>query len=89
MITYEIEEYVEGNTINVTFFDENSGIEHTRSVNVVFTDGEYDEALTIERVEQVAMGVSHKIAVGVITNNQVLSAEIVPLVTNTTPSANT
>ena len=70
MINYEIKEYIEGNTVEVTFTDDESGIEHTRTVNAVFTDGEYDADLTIERVEQVAMGVAHKITVGVIVHTE-------------------
>ena len=39
---------------------------YTRHVNVVFdSDGNYDDAATKERCEQVAMGVENKIAVGV------------------------
>ena len=39
---------------------------YTRNVNVVFdSDGNYDDAATKERCEQVAMGVENKIAVGV------------------------
>lgn len=42
------------------------GKKYTRNVNVVFdSDGEYDDAATKERCEQVAMGVENKIAVGV------------------------
>ena len=40
---------------------------YTRNVNVVFdSDGNYDDAATKERCEQVAMGVENKIAVGVV-----------------------
>tara|TARA_Y100001937_G_scaffold54990_1_gene75744 strand:- start:372 stop:650 length:279 start_codon:yes stop_codon:yes gene_type:complete len=40
---------------------------YTRPVNVVFdSDGNYDDAATKERCEQVAMGVENKIAVGAI-----------------------
>lgn len=39
---------------------------YTRHVNAVFdSDGNYDDAATKERCEQVAMGVENKIAVGV------------------------
>ena len=42
------------------------GKKYTRNVNVVFdSDGNYDDAATKERCEQVAMGVENKIAVGV------------------------
>ncbi len=41
------------------------GKKYTRNVNVVFdSDGNYDDAATKERCEQVAMGVENKIAVG-------------------------
>lgn len=52
--------------INVRFTCENSGCVHERSVTVVFTDGEYDEELTLERCEEVAMGVAAKMACGAI-----------------------
>jgi len=52
--------------IQVRFTCENSGCVHERSVNVVFTDGEYDEELTLERCEEVAMGVAAKMACGAI-----------------------
>lgn len=42
------------------------GKKYTRNVNVVFdSDGNYDDAATKQRCEQVAMGVENKIAVGV------------------------
>lgn len=44
-------------------------IVHRRDVNAVLDDaGEYDADGTAERVEEVAQGVAHKIALGVITN---------------------
>jgi hypothetical protein len=53
--------------IQVRFTCEDSGCVHERSVNVVFTDGEYDAELTLERIQEVANGVEHKIACGVIS----------------------
>ena len=42
------------------------GKKYTRNVNVVFdSDGNYDDAATKQRCEQVAMGVENKIALGV------------------------
>jgi hypothetical protein len=42
---------------------------HTRKVNVCFAaDGTYDEAATDAIIAQVALGVSHKVSVGVILN---------------------
>lgn len=79
MITYEIKEYVEGSTVEVTFTQEESGIEHTRTVNVVLSDGEYDEELTIKRVEEVGRGVEHKISCGVISASNEPVPELVPL----------
>lgn len=78
MIEYDIKEYVEGNTVEVTFIDEDTGIQHVRTVNAVFTEGEYDHELTIERVRQVAMGVAHKISVGVIVHTEQASAAVIP-----------
>ena len=52
-------------TVMVTFTD--GTITHERSVNAVFTDGSYDAEATETRVAEVALGVEHKIAVGVIT----------------------
>jgi hypothetical protein len=67
----------EGQTITVTddnvrdvqvkFTCSDSGCVHERSVNVVFIDGVYDADLTLERVQEVAMGVAHKMACGVIS----------------------
>lgn len=71
MIVYEIKNYVAGNTVEVVFTDDETGFTHIRKVNAVFTDGEYDQALTIERVEQVAMGVKHKIDAGAIASEPV------------------
>ena len=53
--------------IQVRFTSEDSGCVHERSVNVVFTEGVYDEELTLERIQEVANGVEHKIACGVIS----------------------
>lgn len=53
--------------IQVRFTSEDSGCVHERSVNVVFTEGAYDEELTLERIQEVANGVEHKIACGVIS----------------------
>ncbi|CDO37278.1 hypothetical protein [Novosphingobium sp. KN65.2] len=52
--------------VSVTF---TSGeIVHKRDVNAVLkADGTYDKAATKARVEEVALGVAHKIAAGVIT----------------------
>lgn len=52
--------------IQVRFTSTDSGCVHERSVNVVFTDGVYDEALTLERCAEVAMGVEAKMACGAI-----------------------
>lgn len=53
-------------SVRVTF---TSGeVVHKRDVNAVLkADGSYDKAATKARVEEVAMGVAHKIAAGVIT----------------------
>lgn len=54
-------------TVPVTFTS--GDIVHTRPVNAVLkADGSYDKAATKDRVEEVARGVEHKIALGVITN---------------------
>lgn len=53
--------------IKVSFTD--GTITHERMVNVCYdADGNYDETATDERIGEVARGVEHKIAVGVITN---------------------
>jgi hypothetical protein len=54
--------------VKVRFTCSDSDCVHERSVNVVFTDGKYDEELTLERIQEVANGVAHKISCGVITN---------------------
>ena len=56
----------ETNQVEVTF--EYNGVTHTRNVNAVITDGQFDEAATGERVRDVARGVKNKIDVGAITN---------------------
>lgn len=54
--------------VQVRFTCEDSGCVHERSVNVCFDeDGEYDEEATLVRVQEVANGVAHKMACGVIT----------------------
>ena len=60
----EISEEITVRDIIVEFAKD--GKKYTRNVNVVFdSDGNYDDAATKERCEQVAMGVENKIAVGV------------------------
>lgn len=53
-------------SVPVTFTS--GDIVHKRDVNAVLKDdGSYDKAATRARVEEVAQGVAHKIAAGVIT----------------------
>ena len=52
--------------IHVRFTD--GTVTHERHVNVCYdADGNYDEDATDARIGEVAMGVEHKIAVGVIS----------------------
>lgn len=52
-------------TVSVVF--EHDGVTHKRSVNACHTEaGAYDEAATRARVDQVALGVQHKISLGVL-----------------------
>lgn len=53
--------------IKVRFTCEDSGCVHERNVNVVLVNGVYDLDLTVERIQEVAEGVKHKMACGVIT----------------------
>ena len=55
--------------IEVTFTSDDPAITHTRMVNVCFeADGTtYDSDATDARIAEVASGVAHKIAVGVIS----------------------
>lgn len=54
-------------SVPVTFIS--GDIVHKRSVNAVLTsDGSYDKAATKARVDEVGLGVAHKIGLGVITN---------------------
>ena len=54
--------------VKVKFICEDSGCVHERSVNVCFdADGAYDHEATLVRVCEVAVGVGHKIACGVIS----------------------
>ena len=57
--------------IEVTFTEDATtpNTTHTRMVNVCFAaDGAYDEAATDLRIAEVAAGVAHKIALGVIAS---------------------
>ena len=68
-ITWTYEAPEGGTTeVEVTFTSDNPTLTHTRNVNAVFTDGEYDATLTETRVSEVGAGVENKIAVGVITS---------------------
>lgn len=54
--------------VQVRFTCENSGCVHERSVNVCFNaEGAYDSEATLVRIQEVANGVAHKMACGVIT----------------------
>ena len=54
--------------IQVRFTCADSGCVHERHVNVCFdSDGTYDHEATLTRVGEVANGVAHKIACGVIS----------------------
>jgi len=54
--------------IEVEFKSDSPDVTHVRLVNVAFdTDGNYDEAAMKERLDQVALGVQNKIAMGVIS----------------------
>jgi hypothetical protein len=57
----------ETRAVTVTFV--HAGVTHTRAVNACLDEtGAYDAAATKDRVDEVAMGVATKIAVGVISN---------------------
>lgn len=54
-------------SVPVTF--EADGKSHTRDVNAVIgADGKHDRAATVARVEEVAAGVAHKFAAGLLGN---------------------
>jgi len=54
-------------TVPVTF--EHEGVRHRRDVNACLTDaGKFNAKATAARVEEVALGVAHKIELGVIAN---------------------
>jgi len=64
-----IETEIDVNDIIVTFTDDSytPNKTHTRNVNVVYdSDGAYDEAATLVRVEEVMAGVEHKMKLGVV-----------------------
>ena len=57
---------IETSVVDIVVEFAKDGKKYTRNVNVVFdSDGNYDDAATKQRCEQVAMGVENKIAVGV------------------------
>lgn len=57
----------ETGTVPVRFVHQ--GVTHSRPVNAVLDEnGQYDKAATALRVGEVAIGVGHKIALGVIGN---------------------
>ena len=67
-VTYTFEAPVGANTVvQATFTSDDPAITHERSVNAVYSNGVYDSVATDVRVSEVAMGVEHKIAVGVIS----------------------
>lgn len=54
--------------VEVTFTNDSPEFTHTRSVNAVFdSNGKYDKDATTARVNEVALGVENKIAIGAIT----------------------
>lgn len=62
-------------TVSVTFVQ--GGIVHRREVNAALTDaGVYDDEATEARVADVARGVEQKIALGVIVNAPVDTADV-------------
>lgn len=64
----------ETGTVSVTF--SHAGVTHRRAVNACLTEGgKYDKAATEARVAEVALGVEHKIALGVIANPPAASTE--------------
>jgi hypothetical protein len=54
----------EKRVVSVTF--EHGGETVIRDVNAVYTDDVYDDAATVERVDQVGLGVEYKIDNGII-----------------------
>jgi len=57
--------YAASATVPVTFVD--GGKTHTRTVNAVIgEDGKHDRDATIARVDEVAAGVAHKFALGLL-----------------------
>ena len=58
---------IETSVVDIVVEFAKDGKKYTRNVNVVFdSDGNYDDAATKERCEQVAMGVENKIAANAI-----------------------
>jgi len=52
--------------VKFTCDDVDPPVEHIRSVNVSYTDGQYDPEETANVIQQVANGVGHKVRIGVI-----------------------
>jgi len=64
-ITFQIAPYVDGQAVDVTFTCAENGFVHHRKVNAVFDESDaYDEAATIARVGEVALGVEVKMNAG-------------------------
>ena len=76
-LTYTYDPPAESETFVMVTFTQGD-IVHERSVNAVFTDGSYDADATETRVSEVARGVEHKIAVGVITQGATDPAPVPP-----------
>ena len=53
----------------VTFTSDTPKLTHTRNV-VLDSNGKYDKDSTLTRIEEVAAGVAHKVAAGVITPSE-------------------
>ncbi len=67
----------EQKTVSVTFKITDTQ-EHTRDINAVITNGEYDSDGTMQRATEVGRGILHKIDAGVISPVEAQPAEVKP-----------
>ena len=86
-LTYKIGAFdKEKRNVPVTFTS--GDIEHKRDVNAALkADGSYDKTATKARVEEVALGVAHKIGLGVIAVPVELEMPAAPAATEAADSA--
>jgi len=84
-VTFEFTPVDGEDTVTVTFTD--GVVTHVRDVNKAMVNGVYDSVEMTDRVTQVALGVQHKIALGVVTNEDPTQADTTQAVADAAEAA--